>query len=281
MSAVFLINRIPSHVLNNKSPYQILMNKLPDYHSLRSFGCLCYKSTSPKGRTKFDPRAKACIFLGYPIGYKGYRLLDLETNGISISRHVIFHETIFPFADSSISDTAKAFFPCLAHPDDSVPSVPSSSSETSSPAPSPSDVGLPFATTSRLKKKPSYLQDYLCNSVHSLYPLSNFLSYHKLSPSHFSFINSSVLTTPSTFKEAKKSEFWCKAMDDEFDSLENLDTWSVCSLPDGKSTIGCRWIFKLKLNADGTVERPKGRVVAKGNTQQEGVDFVDTFFPSC
>ena len=153
MSAVFLINWIPSHVLNNKSLYQILMNKLPDYHSLRSFGCLCYKSTSPKGRTKFDPRAKACIFLGYPIGYKGYRLLDLETNGISISRHVIFHETIFPFADSSISDTAKAFFSRLAHPDDSVPSVPSSSGESSNPAPSPSDVGLPSATTSRLKKK--------------------------------------------------------------------------------------------------------------------------------
>ena len=94
MSAVFLINRLPSHVLENKSPFQILLNKIPDYHSLRSFGCLCHKSASLKGRTKFDPREKACIFLGYRIGYKGYILLDLETNSISTSQHVIFRETI-------------------------------------------------------------------------------------------------------------------------------------------------------------------------------------------
>lgn len=180
MSAVFLINRLPSHVLKNKSPFQILMNKIPDYHSLRSFGCLCYKSTSLKGRSNFDPREKACIFLRYPTGYKGYRLLDLETNSISTSRHVIFHETIFSFVASSLYDTSKAFFPRLALPDDSAPFVPSSSGETSVPAPSPSDVGLPSATTSRLKKRP-----YLCNSVHSLYPLSNFLSYEKLSSSYF------------------------------------------------------------------------------------------------
>lgn len=49
----------------------------------------------------------------------------------------------------------------------------------------------------------------------------------------------------------------CKAVDDEFESLEKFDTWSVCSLPEGKKTIGCIWLFKRKPNADGAVERPK------------------------
>lgn len=78
MSAVFLINRIPSPVLENKSPFQILINKLPDYNSLRSFGCLCYKSTFLNSRTKFDPRAKACVFLGYPTGIRDIGSLILK-----------------------------------------------------------------------------------------------------------------------------------------------------------------------------------------------------------
>lgn len=68
-------------------------------------------------------------------------------------------------------------------------------------------------------------------------------------------------------------------MDVEFSSLEALDTWEVCSLPEGKSTVGCKWIFKLKLQADGTIERQKCRLVAKGYTQKDGIDYVETFSP--
>ena len=66
-----------------------------------------------------------------------------------------------------------------------------------------------------------------------------------------------MMIAPSTFNEAKKSKIWCKAVDDEFESLEKFDTWSVCSLPEGKMTIGCIWLFKLTPNANGSVERPK------------------------
>lgn len=62
LTAVYLINRLPTPVLDNKSPYEKLTTKLPDYNFLKSFGCLCYSSTSPKSRHKFDPRAKACVF---------------------------------------------------------------------------------------------------------------------------------------------------------------------------------------------------------------------------
>lgn len=79
LTAVFLINRTPSLLLNKRSPYEVLCKKVPDCDFLRTFGCLCYASTYPKDRTKFTPRASSCVFLGYASGYKGYKVLDLDT----------------------------------------------------------------------------------------------------------------------------------------------------------------------------------------------------------
>ncbi|XP_013617307.1 PREDICTED: uncharacterized protein LOC106323784 [Brassica oleracea var. oleracea] len=61
-TAVFLINRTPSRLLDKKTPYEKLMHKQPDYSSLRSFGCLCYVSTLDKDCHKFTPRADSCVF---------------------------------------------------------------------------------------------------------------------------------------------------------------------------------------------------------------------------
>ncbi|XP_048605154.1 uncharacterized protein LOC106384389 [Brassica napus] len=101
VTAAFLINRFPSPFLHNKSPYELLLNKIPDYSVLRAFGCLCYVSTYTKDHHKFIPRARASVFLGYLPGYKGYKVLDLETRSVSITRNVVFHETIFPLRNDS------------------------------------------------------------------------------------------------------------------------------------------------------------------------------------
>ena len=101
VTAAFLINRLPSPFLHNKSPYELLLNKIPDYSVLRAFGCLCYVSTYTKDRHKFSPRACASVFLGYLPGYKGYKVLDLEIRSVSITRNVVFHEIIFPLRNDS------------------------------------------------------------------------------------------------------------------------------------------------------------------------------------
>ena len=56
-------------------------------------------------------------------------------------------------------------------------------------------------------------------------------------------------------------------MNEELISLENTHTWDIVSLPENKHAIGCKWVYKVKLNADGTLKRYKARLVAKGYTK--------------
>ena len=92
-------------------------------------------------------------------------------------------------------------------------------------------------------------------------------------------LNASTIREPSTYNEASKSPHWCEAMQAEIHALETNQTWSLTSLPHGKIPIGCKWVYKVKLRADGTLERYKARLVAKGYNQQEGFDYFETFSP--
>ena len=84
---------------------------------------------------------------------------------------------------------------------------------------------------------------------------------------------------PSSYAEASKHDCWIKAMHAELQAFQQNQTWILTQLPRHKMTIGCRWVYKIKHNADGTIERYKTRLVAKGYTQMEGLDFLDTFSP--
>lgn len=97
LSTVHLLNKIPLQVLNFLSSYEMLYGDPPDLSYLKVFGCLSFVNTIENGRIKFDPRTKQCTFIGYPVGHKGYKILDMNNIQVSISRDVVFHKQHFPF----------------------------------------------------------------------------------------------------------------------------------------------------------------------------------------
>ncbi|KAH9669827.1 retrovirus-related pol polyprotein from transposon RE2 [Citrus sinensis] len=110
LTAVHIINRLPSLVISFKTPYNLLYSKPPSFFHLRVFGCLAY-ATNVHTSHKFDSRAIPSIFIGYPIAQKGYKLFNLSTKKIFTSRDVKFHETIFPYS----SVQPKFSLPLTAH----------------------------------------------------------------------------------------------------------------------------------------------------------------------
>jgi hypothetical protein len=283
-------------LLSRQTPFERLYGKLPSYSHIRVFGCLAY-ATDVHVPHKFAPRAKRCIFLGYPVGQKAYKLYDLDTHQIFTSRDVVFHETIFlyesipppssnsdPVIPLSISDHS----PPIQQP---LPSEPISLIQQPSPpnpvSTQPSPASLPFEPILHHSQRPHYppmaLRDYVWNQVTSpnhlphlssgpqkgtRYTLCNFVSYHCYSPQHRSFIAAvSQDIEPTSYAEAASHSHWQEAMQFELTALEANHTWSLTSLPPGKKPIGCRWVYKIKRHSDGTIECFKARLVAKGYTQ--------------
>lgn len=87
---------------------------------------------------------------------------------------------------------------------------------------------------------------------------------------------------PQTFKEAIMSTDkveWLDAMHSELTSLNENETWDLVDLPKGRKPLPCKWIYKVKMNPDGTIERYKARLVVKGFSQKPGTDYDKTFSP--
>ena len=86
-------------------------------------------------------------------------------------------------------------------------------------------------------------------------------------------------TESQSYEHAATHSAWQEAMNKELQALHDIRTWEIVPLPHGKKPIACKWIYKVKCKADGSIERLKARLVVKRYTQKEGIDYTETFSP--
>jgi len=202
---------------------------------------LCYK---------YSPRATKCVFIGYPVGQKAYKLYDIESNKVFTSRDVIFDEDSFPYESISSSPPKTDFVIPIVVLDSSLIKP---THEESTPTTSSSPI-VPLRRSQITHVPPAALSDYVCNQVSSpeslpfsssfpskgtRYPLCNFISYDCYSPQHRSFI--ATITNdvePTCYEQAASQSHWQIPMQSELDALESNNTWSLRPLPRGKQAIG-------------------------------------------
>ena len=81
----------------------------------------------------------------------------------------------------------------------------------------------------------------------------------------------------TTVDEALSDDGWILAMQEELNHFQRNDVWDLIPKPLQKNIIGTKWVFRNKLNEQGEVIRKKARLVAQGYSQQEGIDYTETF----
>ncbi|XP_062093309.1 uncharacterized mitochondrial protein AtMg00820-like [Humulus lupulus] len=86
-------------------------------------------------------------------------------------------------------------------------------------------------------------------------------------------------TIPVNVQQALSSPEWLQAMKEEYQALFSNDTWELVPREPHMNTVANKWIFRIKYNANGSLQRHKARLVPKGFQQQPGIDFFETFSP--
>ena len=89
------------------------------------------------------------------------------------------------------------------------------------------------------------------------------------------------VVAPSSVDQAKRSPGWKASMDAELECMSHFGVWKLVPRPPGSNVIGCKWVWKTKFDADGIPVRLKSRLTAKGFTQRRGIDYLETWAPTC
>lgn len=255
-TSVYLRNRSPTKALEGITPYEAWNNIKPDVSFLRAFGCTAYAHVPKVERHKLDYKSRKCVMLGYSDNRKGYRLYDIERKKVIHSRDVVFNEAVMP--GTQFEEDAPIKYVELEIQDEPTITVETDTPDNSTEQQIPTD---PEATVRR-----------------STRPKNRTLRYGY----DTTMVSTEQLLDPSSVAEAKSlqdRDQWEKAMDREMNSLRSNDVWDLVEPPPNGRIVGSKWLFKRKVNEDGTMERYKARLVAQGHTQKFGLDYEETFSP--
>ena len=264
-TAVYLRNRSPTKSISDSTPYESWSGRKATANHLKVFGCVAYAHISKEERRKLDPKAKKCILLGYGTTVKGYRLYCPQEGRVFYSRDVIFDEKKYGL-ETETGDNAYKLVD-IDLPDDGCEST----------------QDVPEVTDHNDEAENTVTGDESTQNESSLRRSSR----ERQPPNYYgTWINATQVIEqycdPTTFEEAIISpdkEKWLVAMDKEMPSLKANDVYELVELPKNRQTVGSKWVYKRKFKSDGSVERFKSRLVAKGFSQKAGQDYDETFSP--
>ncbi|UYV84167.1 hypothetical protein LAZ67_X001404 [Cordylochernes scorpioides] len=234
-TATNILNRSATKQTPGTTPYELFFGTKPNVANYKIFGCNAYMHIPKENRKKWDNKSIKLMFLGYENTSKNFRLWDWKTRKIRISKDVTFDEKATPHLDRESTKPKEIIFQINSAPDES-----------------------PVATTN------IPVQEMLPVSDISSHPM---ITRSKVSNSQCNF---ALADEPSNSIDAitsSDSERWKLAMDEEIDALNKNKTWTLERLADGHKPIGCKWVYKIKTESDGTIQRFKARLVAKGYSQ--------------
>lgn len=295
-TAVYIKNRSYTRALNRLTPEEIWSGRKPTVSHLRVFGCDAYAHVPDECRTKFDPKSKKCIFVGYSEVSKAYRLYNPESRRLTTSRDVTFNESVSSFRHLSHVQQSGPIY--IEQEDRHVPAV--GFNEQGQQIAMEEQVVHQEAVTMQQEtipeacsgeEEPESIQEPEHNvaTEQEATPLRRSAREHrntgewwKVGAAQVEHACVAQELDPDTVEEALASEDapkWQEALDEEFKSLQKNKTWSLMALPAGSHAIGCKWVLKKKYNADGSIARHKARLVAKGFSQTHGIDYNETFAP--
>lgn len=282
--AIHVLNRSPTVAVKNITPEEAWSGVKPSVSHFRVFGCISHAHVPDSKCTKLDDKSIKCVLLGISEESKAYRLYEPISQKILVSRDVVFEENNSWEWDK---DYEKATLIDLEWGDDEngepepvaeadggevVAEVDlhdagrgkdnsrGSSSRESSPLP---------IHQGRERRQPVWMRDYVSGEGLSEEGEEDEALLAMLATS----------TDPIYFEDAAKNPKWRKSMDAEIDSIEKNGTWELTDLPTGAKKVGVKWVYKTKLNEHGEVDKLKSRLVAKGYTQEYGVDYTEVFTP--
>ncbi|KAL8124691.1 hypothetical protein AgCh_012369 [Apium graveolens] len=259
-TACHILNRVPLKHMD-KTPLELWKGRMTSLKYLRVWGCLAKVLVPEHKRKKLGPKTVDCIFLGYLETTTAMRFLVLKSdidgivaNTIVEFRDATFFEDVYPMKTGIPETTSEE------DPTHTSSSIPDHVEKMTNVGAEPSSSSIPKELEEpRRSKRAKIVKDFG----------GDFITYN-------------IEDEPLTFRQAmdsSESRHWKGAVKSEIDSIVSNGTWELVDLPPGCSTIGCKWVFKRKLNPDGSIDKYKARLVAKGFKQKEGIDYCDTYSP--
>ena len=290
ITANYIQNRLPIGGCD-KTPYEKWTGNPPNVNHIRTFGCTAYAYVPQQKRQKLDPKSEKLIMVGYSEVSKGYRLLNIETNKITISRDVTFFEVNNPSLstfkeDEKIEENFVTL--SLNNEEEKCDALNSNGCKNKEEV---RDIQF---EEDELVDNSRNLEENRIREVETKIENNNDMGKHLrrssrknkgVLPRRFradKVTNEKLEEEPKTIKEALErsdSEKWKQAMNDEMESLKRNETWELKELPLNTKPIGNKWVYKIKRDTKGEIVKYKARLVAQGFSQKYGKDYDQVFAP--